>query len=492
MFSAARLVVLFSLLTQLAGFLKTLLIAYYFGASADLDGYYLALVIPGLVVGVLGGVLQTGFVPVYMELSRDKPQQASLLRNRIFSLLILVLTPICIILLQFSDQVVGGYVIEATPSVVNATISAFNVVVFMVLLNALADYLALILNAHKHFLLAIVAPLGNMLIASLVLILWPDAGQKSLTIGLLAGVTFQLMLIIWGLSRLGMTPRIVIPRFDKHLRRVASLAAVIVIGVIFANLNLVVDQVMAAFVGEGAVSLIGYANRFHNFITQAMIMGVGVVLLPYLTELFLDKNQDKINDLFARFSSVLLFMGILIPISVLLLGETVISLLLGRGEFGDQDVTGVSTLWFWYSLGLAPMAWGIFLAKYFQAISNPKLITKLAFISFVANIGLNLLLIPIFGLYGLAIATSLVYLLVALLYHTSFSRIASFSFTGFRARLMAAVILALIYVSCGILNDDVAGIKQIIGLITGLILVLILVPVLKVPQEIKHLRSHHK
>lgn len=492
MFSSARLVVLFSLLTQLAGFLKTLLIAYYFGASADLDGYYLALVLPSLVVGVLGGILQTGFIPVYMELLRNDQYQAGLLRNRIFTLLILVLFPLCIILSYFSDHVVGLYVVKADQSVLNATISAFSLVVFMIVLNAVADFLALTLNAHKHFYLAIVAPLGNMLIASLILILWPVVAQLALTVGLVAGVIFQLMVVIWGLGRMEMRPRFAWPRLDKHLRKVGSLAAVIVMGVIFANLNLVVDQVMAAFIGEGAVSLIGYANRFHNLIAQTMIMGVGVVLLPYLTELFLDKKYHIINELFIRLSSVLLFIGIFIPISVLLLGDALISLLLERGEFGNQEVTAVSTIWFWYSLGLAPMAWGIFLAKYYQAISYPKVITKLALISFLANIALNLLLIQIFGIYGLAIATSLVYLLTALLYHASFTRIAGFSFSGFRTRRIVAMVLASLFIIWGIRNSDVAGFEQMISIILGVLLVLVLALLLKIPQEIKHLRSHHE
>jgi peptidoglycan biosynthesis protein MviN/MurJ (putative lipid II flippase) len=68
-------------------------------------------------------------------------------------------------------------------------------------------------------------------------------------------------------------------------------------------------------------------------------------------------------------------------------------------------------------MGLLPTAWTIFLARVFQALHQPWAITHLALISMVANILLNLALMGPFGIVGLAMSTSLVYLLIAVLYH---------------------------------------------------------------------------
>ena len=71
MFADARLVTAAALLIQVTGFAKTLLIAHLFGASAELDGYYLALVAPSLIVGVVGGSLQGSFVTAYVRLLKQ-------------------------------------------------------------------------------------------------------------------------------------------------------------------------------------------------------------------------------------------------------------------------------------------------------------------------------------------------------------------------------------------------------------------------------------
>ena len=64
--SAARTVVVFGVILQVAGFVKLLVIADYFGAGPLLDAYYLGLVIPTFLAGVSAGILQTGFVPAYV------------------------------------------------------------------------------------------------------------------------------------------------------------------------------------------------------------------------------------------------------------------------------------------------------------------------------------------------------------------------------------------------------------------------------------------
>jgi len=51
-------VVVFGVILQVAGFLKLLVIADYFGAGPVLDAYYLGLVIPTFLAGVSAGILQ--------------------------------------------------------------------------------------------------------------------------------------------------------------------------------------------------------------------------------------------------------------------------------------------------------------------------------------------------------------------------------------------------------------------------------------------------
>jgi putative peptidoglycan lipid II flippase len=421
-FADARLVTAAALLIQVTGFAKTLLIAHLFGASAELDGYYLALVAPSLIVGVVGGSLQGSFVTAYVRLlKQDDHQRASELVSQLSTLLILLLGLLSILLWLGAEPLMALLVLTQDTVLLESTTSAFRIVVFILLLNSVADYLALVLNSHKHFSLGAFSPLCNVLLSTGILALWSNGGQDALSYGLIAGAALQVGLLLAGLKRSGIRLSISWPRLSGPLRSVLASAATMALGILFANLNLAVDQMMASLLGQGAVSIIGYANRFNGLIVQLLVVGMGTVLLPHLAEISAVGRKTEIRAIYARIASPLAGASAIAAIVVLLASAPALAMLLGHGALSRFDIQSIATIWFWYTVGLLPMAWGIFLARYFQATGNLAFITRLAAVSVVANIVINLLLIRPFGLAGLAISTSLVYLLTALVYHRRFA-----------------------------------------------------------------------
>lgn len=94
-------------------------------------------------------------------------------------------------------------------------------------------------------------------------------------------------------------------------------------------------------------------------------------------------------------------------------------LLLMRGQFDEQDALHVSKIWLILTCGLLPIAEGIFISKYLQAIKRPWTITSLAVVSVSSILALALawLLVESFGVPGLAAASGISYTIVALAFH---------------------------------------------------------------------------
>src|SRR6185437_13876937 len=81
-FSAARTVVSLGLLYQVSGLGRLLVIARYFGAGPLLDAYYLGQVVPAFLIGLSTALLQTVFVPAYIDaVARNEGSEASEIRN---------------------------------------------------------------------------------------------------------------------------------------------------------------------------------------------------------------------------------------------------------------------------------------------------------------------------------------------------------------------------------------------------------------------------
>ena len=418
MFRSSLLVTVFALFTQGIGFIKLLLVAQYFGVSVELDAYYLSLVIPTLLLGFVVGALQTGFMPVYGSfIAHGDYEKAKSFRSAVLWLIVVISITFCFLLSQVSPYLMELLIAEGTPEVKKHATDIFQIVVYILALNATADYFALILNTHKQFLFAASAPLFNVVVSTVFLFMFQNIGALALVYGLLLGLIVQtaIVLVVLVRNNLGFQFRCLF--LTPELHRAWQLTLPILVGVALTNANFSIDQVMANMAGEGAVSILGYASRFHNVVTQAGIIGISTVLLPTLIRLVAQGALSEAFHLMYKLFIIVFFVSAFVVLLIFSVGDDILTKLVVRGSFTHDNALQVFEVWGYYTLGLFPMACGIFYAKLYQALQLPGLITRLAIVSFVLNIGLNWVLVNLFGVSGIAMATSLVYTIVTFLFY---------------------------------------------------------------------------
>jgi len=417
-------VVLCGLLAQITGFVKLLLIAHYFGVSPELDGYYLALAIPAVVQGFITSAVQTGFVPIYISLrSQGAIDEAHSLAVAVFHRLFLFLLFLSLALSLSSETIIVWLTPASSATVQQAAAISFKILAFSALANGLIDYFSLLLNAHHRYVAAALGPAINAVVSSLILFAWPEWGINNLIWGLMAGMLLQLLVALFACHKSG----IKLDFFSRSLRhnaltRVYKLTLPILLGVALANANNTVIQFFSAMTGDGGVSTLGYASRLHVVFLQVVIMGVSAVLLPNFSGMVANGQNQQIHAVLQHTFRMSLLLGILMAIAIGSMGTDIVTLLLQRGRFDHEAAKNVSFIWLIYTLGLLPIAWGTFVAKYFQATQKPWVITRLAILSFASNTILAWLLLQSHGLPGLAAASGFSYLLVAIGYHRAVSR----------------------------------------------------------------------
>ncbi len=412
-------VVICGLLAQIVGFVKLLLIAHHFGLSADLDGYYLALAIPSVVQGFTTGAVQTGFVPIYISLlSCGERNGARSLAAAVFCRLFFFLLFLSLTLSFASEPLILWLTPSSSYAVQQAAVASFSILAFSALLNGLIDYFSLLLNAHHRYVVAAIGPAINAAVSSLVLFTWPEWGVDNLVWGLVAGMLMQLVISLTAFSKAGIGLGL-FPFTWQHtsLKRVYQLTVPILLGMALANANNMIIQFFSATTGDGGVSTLGYASRLHGVFLQVVIMGISTVLLPNFATLVAADQRKQIHAVLQNALRLSLLISIIMILAIGTMGTDIITLLLQRGRFDQQATESVAFIWLIYTLGLFPIAWGIFIAKYFQAVQKPWVITRLAVLSFIVNATLTWLLMKTHGLAGIAAANGFVYLLIAFFYH---------------------------------------------------------------------------
>lgn len=394
-------------IAQAAGFFKLWIIARQFGIGPLLDGYFLALVVPTLISGVLSGMLQTSLFPVRAKFS-SKNGKDSVYRFERGVLVLLLVVGVAVAGFVF---IAGPEMIEwsgsrLTLSVYEAALFVLPFAVVLIPLNIFSDGLGYLLAMRDRYPIAAGAPIANTLFGSALLVLWPAGGLLNLALGTVIGVVLQVGICLIGLSRTGFYIFGALPARDEmhqEWREMINLSAWIFPGVIFANLTATLPIILIAAYGEGVVSAFSYAWKFHQFAIQLLIMAASPILLAHIANLVALGNEIEIRRLLMKSLWFSLGVGSLAVAIVAMFGGQLLVLVFG-GKFDAVTANQVSGYWLWLTYALAPALLGNVCAKVWQARGRAGLISSLAGFGLVVFLLINQMLSDALGSYAVVAA----------------------------------------------------------------------------------------
>lgn len=404
-----RTFVLITLVTATSyGFvlLKSVVVAYYFGLGAELDAYYLALTLPTLVAGVLGGVLQTGFFPVFARLSASGDHDSA---RRFRATLLLGVAGVgllgSIALSVASSPISARLAAGASDAVASATSYALAILAFTFACNAIADYLGYSLASASRFLVAAAASAVNALVGVLFLVAWPEGRLTNLVWGTLLGAFAQIAILIVAAQRAGVLAsslRSYAFRDRSIWTEVLRLGLWILPGVVFTNIVVALPPLLAADLGDGAVSAYGYASRLNSMMVQVLVVASSSLLLARFSELASLHDGTELARLLSRGFAMTVGIAVLALAWVWFVGDLAVQIAFGRGSFDAEAVTRVASLWTVLTFSLFLVLWGNTLAKLFQAWAKPKFISRVALGSLLAFVAASISLKSSLGVEGIA------------------------------------------------------------------------------------------
>lgn len=408
MLGNARVVSIFSLISQLVAFLRTAIIASLFGATSIVDAYNLSLSLPVLISGVIGGWLQAGFVGRYMQRCREPDNSTSAAFRMAMGLILIGMTLVLSLCMALASHSISQFLVPAAHAHAQIqTEMAIKIASWSLIPTVLSDYLTLLLACHGRFVAASAAPVVNAIVAALGLWIWPEHTLNSLLWTLMAGLVVQLAILAIALARIGLQFNLDSSNLRTDIVTTLYIALPLLPAVVFSNGTQTTIQLFCSRLGEGAVAIYGYASKLHGALTQIMVVGISTVLLPHLAGMLADERREEIRLLMGQIGRATLLVSIFVLAGVALLGEQAIGVLLGRGRFDHQLILDVSRSWTLLSFSLFPFALSTFFAKLFQAMRQPILLSTSSFLSlvvtsFVCWIGLERYGLPVIMLAPLA------------------------------------------------------------------------------------------
>jgi putative peptidoglycan lipid II flippase len=352
-------------------------------------------------------------VPILAEYKRARGDVATHdLVDRVATLLTVMLVLISVLGIVAAPWLVyllaSGFV--RTPGKVELTAELIRIMFPYIFFISLVSLAGGILNVHRRFAIPAFTPvLLNVSIIGATIFVAPhiDPPIVALAWGVAIGGAAQLALQIVPLARIAMLPR---PRFDwrdEGVSRVLRAMGPAVLGVSAAQISTLINTQLAAYLGDGRISWITYADRLMEFPSAMLGVALGTVLLPSLVKHHHDDRQDEYKALLDWGLRLTFLLALPATLAMAILSLPLISTLYQYGRFTTNDAWQTRDALLGYCVGLIGLIAVKILAPGFYARQDMKTPVKIAFLTVLVTQALAVAMMFRIGHAGLTLATSL-------------------------------------------------------------------------------------
>ena len=398
---------------SLASIVRDLLIAASFGTSDELDAFLIAISLPVFTVSVLGGAFASALIPAYIQ-ARDQQGQATAqeLFSSVMTLGIGFLTVAMAVLALLSTIVLPLLASGFDPAKLALTQRLFYLLLPSILFSGLAAMCSSVLNAGERFGLAAAAPAMVPLAMIGSLLLDRAGGIQALVVGMIGGYALQLYFVAWALTRRGIGFR---PRWygmSSALRQAISQYVPLVIGAALMSSTLLVDQAVAATLAPGSVAAFGYGTKVVVLVVGLGAGALGTAALPYLSKAALDSDWSQVQRTMRIYERLTLMVTLPLTGVLIVFSEPMIEIIFQRGAFTGADTMLVSNIQAVYALQIPFYVLSILCARLLSSVGANRVLLWAAIVGVLVNAVLDFVLAGVFGVVGIALATTMMYMVV--------------------------------------------------------------------------------
>ncbi len=413
-FGAVRQIGGLTAISRVLGFGRDVILAITIGAGPLADAFFVAFKLPNLFRRLTAeGAITNAFLPAYAKAKKHGDDAAALLAAEIQLTLLWGLVAITLVMEIFMPQVIGflapGF--SDHDQRLQDAVTLGRITLPYLPMVSMVAFWAAVTNANNRFLGGAAAPIIlniMLMIGALISSISASFGAVPLAFAVPIAGVLQMLLMQRMLKAIhkqpswGLWPKI--SAAGKAMWRKFLAAA---LGAGSTQLNLLVDTILASLMPVGAISALYYADRIAQLPLGVIGIALGTALLPRLSHLEASGDIAQTRSVLAGGIRLGLFFAVPAMVGSLLIADIIISGLFGYGAFTNAMIIPTSQVLMAYALGIPSFILAKILQPAFFAANDPKTPLKITLLSVVVNLIGSITLMQIYGVVGLALATSL-------------------------------------------------------------------------------------
>jgi len=405
--SATFLLVFTTLLSKGLGFMRDVMVANYFGATAQVDAFMVAVTLSTLAAGI-GSALASTLVPAYRQaLATQGPTDAKRLASGVVGLTLVLTLGVILVLLTSPwsfVRLIAPALPPATHELAGELVQWLAGLIFGI---NMIYILSAVYNALEHFKIPCLMDLASNVFVLLILFLFASIlGIRALALGLGMGtviVTTALAIPIFarGIVSLSVDFR------NPAVRKMAVLAVPVFLWELVSQGTTILENFFGARLEAGSIAALAYAKRLSVLVVSLLAVNIARAVFPVLSRLVSERRLGDAKDLLMKLSRQYLVVFIPISVGLIYFRHEVVSVIFLRGEFDATAAARTSAVLLYYSAGIIILAAIPICIRASYAFADTRTPLLANSVGLVALAGLNYLLTPKLGVTGIALSTSL-------------------------------------------------------------------------------------
>lgn len=478
---SSNIVSILVIIGRITGFFRTSVQAWAIGALGLASAYTVANNLPNLLYElVMGGMLITSFLPVYMSVKSKRGKQAAAdYASNLTSIVVLVMLVVLVLSLVFAAPIVWTQSAGATEGFDSElAIYFFRWFAIEVVLYALSSLISGVLNAERDYFASNVAPILNNVITIAGFLIYGflvnDLGLPMgraivvLAIANPLGVAVQVLAQVPALMRHGVTLRPHINLHDPALGETLKIGLPTLVLMLISTPTAAVTSSCALSVTPAGASIAYYARVWYVLPFSIFAIPISVTMFTELSGSYMAGKLDTFKGYLA--SGIRKIVFTLVPMTLyLIVFAPYLVAVFTAGSFSGEAAQQTATYLQCLALALPFYGLSSYLQKACSSMIKMNFYMVATIVATVLQIAMCVGLTPMWGLYVVPISSTFFYgsvVIVTLLYIRR--ELGSIGMKSIAATAVRAFMLGLLGSLVGILILVV--LRRVVGPCQGVLL----------------------
>ena len=392
---------------KLLSYVWEAVLAAKLGTSDQADAFYMTTSVFTILYPILDIGIWKVFLPIYKKLATNEEEKANSFASTALTAFLCISAVLVVFLLVFAKPIVMIIAPGFSPDKKALTTYYLRISAPSYFLMASASVIGAVLECHGRFFGSQLRQIGTH--ASKIIYLFVlykyigiYAALTAALIGSIVRLIIQLPFINWGWKykpdfRFG----------DPNVRDMLKGLPSVGLTVAIANINELIDKMIASGAHGGAVSCLNYGNKLVNVFSGMVSSAIVTAVYPTMIQHIAKNEDEKLRSLVNKSISALIF--VIVPVSAfcILFSGDIVSAAFERGAFTPADTVLTGSVFLGYAAGMLFTAIAAVITSVFYGYGNTKINLMISVLNIALNVVFDLILYRFLGIMGLAIATSI-------------------------------------------------------------------------------------